>query len=148
MSTDEEDWYSRGLDHSRIDYPCDRMTLGEIRRGDPAAFPHGNLCHGSSIGGSNPLLFARYEQSRARRVYEDEQGIGSFDSTLEEEEDVLRALNDHYVKMGWSSGLEESREMLQRVEVAAREQGREWKAELQRRVRRKSPGDRDNGHGR
>jgi len=81
-------------------------------------------------------------------VYEDEQGIGSFDSTLEEEEDVLRALNDHYVKMGWSSGLEESREMLQRVEVAAREQGREWKAELQRRVRRKSPGDRDNGHGR
>ena len=117
------------LDYSKINFPTDRLTVGQLRRMDKAAFPHGGIesrVRTARLEDAKGLYHAWVEHHAAECVFGKAAGRGDHPSDLVE--CVIEELNEFYVEMGWSSGAHQTTQLVNRFLDAARSQARKIQA--------------------
>ena len=111
------------VDHTLIDFPSDRITLGQMRKREPNLFERASLEVESPAQAEGHSLYS-IELRLAERAFAAAAGHpleeGSFDR-----EWYLEVLDDAYQRYGLSSGTHETRELVRAFEAKAAEQAKQ-----------------------
>ncbi|MEM7398092.1 MAG: hypothetical protein AAF354_04035 [Pseudomonadota bacterium] len=113
------------LDYTKIDFPTDQLTLGQIRRLSPEQCPRGQVAAGTKLDDAVGSLEAWCEHNIAENTYEHELRGMRGPVPDESEGGTLERLDKFYREMGWSSGLHQTKQIIRRFSEAVRQQARE-----------------------
>lgn len=105
------------LDVTKIDFPSDKVTVGQMRRLQPESFTQANFV--KLRGDEIPIVSAMcLEEMLAQKAYASAAGLPDpypDDDRLES----IRWLYDEYAQYGLSSGVKHTRELVRGFEKAA-----------------------------
>lgn len=104
------------FDPRLIPFPSDKITLGDLRRVEHESF----AWHALGNTGDNALAICEWEATLARNAFA--QALGIKESNFQEKMDILYFVNSAYKDHRLSPGIQETRELIRRVEQAARAQ--------------------------
>jgi hypothetical protein len=110
------------LDLSRISFPTDRITLGQLRREEPAVFTSSHLLEGhlTDIGALSTL---HVEITLAEKAFA--KAAGRPDPHRDDNRrELIRLLDHDYRAYGMSAGLRSTQELVRAFESLAAKQGR------------------------
>jgi hypothetical protein len=109
------------LDFTSIPFPTDQLTIGDMRKEDPDLFHGGYDSLSAPASHINALATCHIEHKLACRAYV--KALGQSDPyPLHPRQDDVDALVDSYRKYGLSRGKNESLQLIERIESAARSQ--------------------------
>jgi len=114
------------VDHTRMDYPSDRVTVAQLR----ARFPellNGNGLYKSELSSTTLDIVATMalEQSLAAKAFAKAAGLPDPDpEPLVNRRETVEMLNEDYRRYGISSGIQQTRELVRSFEAAAASLGK------------------------
>jgi len=111
------------IDYTTIVFPTDALTLGDIRRSLLPDIVRGEWPISASLTDVKGIEEAWIEQTLAAEAFRDELGVPP-ELCDEDREAHVERLNDLYLRMGWSSGMHQTKEIVRRFTDAARQQVR------------------------
>lgn len=108
------------FDPSSIDFPTDRITIGQMRKAEP----NGWRDAGGKRAGAEGLNIYALELRVAEDFFATALGLPSPESSLSlsDDESLVECFNDAYVKYGISSGMEKTKQILRDFEAAVKKQ--------------------------
>ncbi len=110
-------------DLSSIEFPTDRITLGQMRRLEPGLMTSGREMANQHLINADAICTMAIEQRLAKQAWAQAIGMPGVDR-LDEREDDLAHLNEIYTMYGLSSGENQTQEMVRRFETEAARLGR------------------------
>lgn len=108
------------LDLSKLRFPSDSITLGQMRADDPALFSKTSL-EGLTATHVEAIATHWWEQMLARKAFSKAAGMPDLD-TGTDMAFIVSTLNSAYRKYGLSSGMHQTRELAREIEIAAASQ--------------------------
>lgn len=114
------------FDPTRVKFPTDQITLGEMRRREPLLFSHRNLgdIRASSI---DALATHCWEQYLAEKAFASELKAPD-PHPNERRSDIIALLDGAYRAYGISAGFHETRQAAARIEAASHAQAKTYRS--------------------
>lgn len=110
-------------DLSSIEFPTDRITLGQMRLLEPGLMSSGSAMAKQPLINADAICTMAIEQRLAKQAWAQAIGMSGVDRLDERDED-LEHLNEIYKMYGLSSGENQTQEMVRRFETEAARLGR------------------------
>lgn len=118
MADDER---GRKLDLSKMEFPTDRITIGDMRRIDGHLFDAHPALHRVAAISIGALATSSFEHRLAHKAFNQAAGLPDPEPTLDRDE-VVAGLSADYQQYGLSGGKRESAELIRKIESAAADQ--------------------------
>lgn len=110
------------LDTSKLELPSDQVKLGQLRTEQPGLFRDSSDMMDHRFLDTNAFGMVSAEIELAETAYAKALGQTPDPGNLADREERLDLLNVDYKRYGLSTGLQQTRQMIRRVEAAARKQ--------------------------
>jgi hypothetical protein len=116
------------LDLSGIDFPSDRVTIGQIRREQPEYFEDYLPAQDHGLSALNIASTVAMEVSLAKNAYSKATGGAHDRISTSVRRERIEALHDDYVDYGISNGLAQTKELIRALERDAVKQAKQQRS--------------------